>query len=290
MTFPIPVSYSSEAEDIARDEKKRTASPPSFFFAQSWGLVLAANYFKDARLAKGYSAVAAKHRQRIQSATFGQLMAAFEWCLKDFFAQVIDATDLFDGDIEEAKWIELEKSRVLAQRTASASIGAILIHPTQGWHDTETVKKRYGAFFSASPVSNADAEVLDRLWILRHSVVHNAGFVTNHDAYRIRAHTLSERAVKIDGEFLEATWDFLTGIVRKLGKPVGSAVMERWLRERSTGVYADDELEYRRLKLALTVVESRNKELPEIDETTYDEDRAPTTSQAATAQLQLGDG
>jgi hypothetical protein len=35
---------------MARDESKRQSSPPSFFFARSWGIVLAANYFNDARL------------------------------------------------------------------------------------------------------------------------------------------------------------------------------------------------------------------------------------------------
>ncbi len=292
MSFPIPESYKSEAADIARDEEKRQASPPSFFFSQSWGLVLAANYFTDERLAGGYSAVAAKHRHRIRRATFGQIMAAFEWCLKDYFAQVVDATDLFDGALESAKWIEVEKSRVLAQRAASASVGAILIHPTQGWHDTETVRQRYGTFFEMAPVSNEDVETLDRLWLLRHSVVHNAGFVTNHDSYRMRAHALSEKVVRIDEEFLAQTWTFLTTIVRKLGDPVGTKVMQRWIASRCTGIYAEDAIEYKRLKLAMSVVESRNQGLPTVDEATYNADRGAVaeiepTQAESTAQLEL---
>jgi hypothetical protein len=293
MSFPIPDSYKSDAADIARDEAKRQASPPSFFFSQSWGLVLAANYFTDERLAGGYSAVAAKHRHRIRRATFGQIMAAFEWCLKDYFAQIVDATDLFDRKLEVAKWIELEKSGVLAQRAASASVGAILIHPTQGWHETETVRQRYSTFFEMSPVSNDDAETLDRLWLLRHSVVHNAGFVTNHDSYRMRAHSLSEKVVRIDENFLAETWDFLTAIVRKLGEPVGTRVMQRWVAERCTGVYVDDEIEYRRLKLAMSVVESRNVNLPTVDEATYNSDRGEVAETSAPpetrAQLEIGD-
>ena len=274
MPFPIPESYSSDAADIAREESKRTASPPSFYFSRSWSLVLAASYFTDERLAGGYSAVAAKHRHRIQSATFGQMMASFEWCIKDYFAQIIDATDLYDSRVEEAKWIDLEKSRVLAQREATASIGAILIHPTQGWHDTNNLQTRYSVFFGASPLSSAAAETLERLWILRHSVAHNAGFVTNHDAYRMRAAALSERSVRIDESFLDDAYEFLGGIVRQLGTPVGDAVIRRWLTERSTGSFADDSLTYSALKKITTVVESRNQALPTVSEASYVADRA----------------
>ncbi len=94
MAFPVPATYTSEAKDMARDNRKRTASPPSFFFARARGLVLAAEYFTDERLG-GYNAVAAKHCHRFQNAVFGQVMAAFEWCIKDFFTQIIDATDLY---------------------------------------------------------------------------------------------------------------------------------------------------------------------------------------------------
>ena len=273
MAFPVPDSYSSNAVDIAREESKRTASPPSFFFSRSWSQVLAATYFTDERLAGGYSAVAAKHRHRIQSATLGQMMAAFEWCMKDFFAQVIDATDLFDDKVESAKWILLEKSRVLAQREVTASIGAILIHPTQGWHDTANLQARYGEFFASSPLPNAEADTLERLWILRHSVAHNAGFVTNHDAYRMRAPALSERSVRIDEAFLNEAFIFLTGVVRRLGDPVGVAIMKRWLTEKSTGSFADDVLVYRALRHITTVVESRNMGLLNVDEAAYNDER-----------------
>jgi hypothetical protein len=240
-------------------------------------MVLAAKYFEPWRLAGGYSAVAAKHRQRIQNATFGQLMAAFEWCLKDFCAQLIDATDLFDAQLDEAKWVQLEKSRVLAQRTARTSIGAILIHPTQGWHETQNVQDRYSALFQASPVSNDEADVLDRLWILRHAVAHNAGYVTSHDAYRLRASELGEKSIRIDGDFLEQTWEFLTGIVRRLGDPVGTRLMQRWATQRASGSYASDEQEYRKLRLIVTVIESRDKDLPTLDESTYGSDLAAWT-------------
>lgn len=273
MPFPVPDIYSSEAADLAREESKRAASPPSYYWSRSWSQVLAATYFTDDRLAGRYRGVAAKHRHQIQSAAFGQIMAGFEWCLKDFIAQVINATDLFDAQVERAKWIELQKTRVLAQREATASIGAILIHPTQGWHDTTNIQDRYGGFFSASPLTNDQAGTLERLWILRHSVAHNAGFVTNHDAYRMRAPGLSQCTIHIDEDFLRDAHAFLADIVRELGNRVGKEIVDSWLREKSTGDYDHDVVVYRSLKHIASVVESRSQGLPEIGQTDYDADR-----------------
>ena len=163
--FPIPSRYTSEAADIARDERKRVASPPSFFCAQTKGLALAAGYFVDSRLAvASHNAVAGKHRHRIHGALFGQLMAAFEYCLKDYIAQLVDATDMFDEAIENCNWISVDKSRVLAQRDASARIGAILIHPLLGWQDAREVNQRYQKLFGQELLPNKkDVETIGRL-------------------------------------------------------------------------------------------------------------------------------
>jgi hypothetical protein len=271
--FPIPDIYTSEAEDIERDEIKRRNSPPSFFFARSRGVVLAATYFNDDRLT-GSPGTAAKHRHRIQYAAFGQLMASFEWCIKDFVAQLVDATDLFDEKVSEAKWIQVEKSGVLASREVSASAGAILIHPTQGWHDPAKVNERYSSFFGRALLENDETEALERLWLLRHSVAHNAGYVTSHDAYRMRAPNLSDRSVRIDGAFLEATEAFLGHIVGRLGDPIGQRVVKDWCVRKATGQFTQDEVVYTRLKQITSVVESRSKPLPTIAEAMYVKDRA----------------
>lgn len=257
---------------MRRDERKRTTSPLSFFYGRGWGLVLAANYFRDSRLAAGYSAVAAKHRHRLQSATFGMVMAAFEWCIKDYIAQIVSASDLYDGRVEAAKWIDLDKSRILAQREATASIGAILIHPTQGWHDPANLSDRYSEIFERSPIQKSDHETLGQLWILRHSIAHNAGFVTNHDAYRLRAPSLSERSVRIDDAFLNDTWGFLMKIVHGLADPVGTKVLTDWFAQRATGDWEQDRQAYEAVKNIVTLVESRDQDLPAADEAAYHAD------------------
>ncbi|HEY5193484.1 MAG TPA: hypothetical protein VIJ39_06380 [Solirubrobacteraceae bacterium] len=258
---------------MARDETKRRQSPPSFFFARSWGIVLATNYFNDERL-RGSRAVAAKHRHRIQYAAFGQLMASFEWCLKDFVAQLVDATDLFDDKVDDAKWIQVEKSGVLASREVFTSAGAVLIHPTQGWHDPNSVNARYVHLFGRALLDKKQSTTLERLWLLRHSVAHNAGYVTNHDAYRMQAPSLSNKAVRIDGEFLNQTWEFLGTVVRNLQRPIGERIVIEWCSRKATGDFSNDEAVYRRLKHVTSAVESRSKSLPHIDERKYHADRA----------------
>jgi hypothetical protein len=61
MTFPIPGVYTSDAQDIARDELKRLASPPSFFTVEpkaywSRGVGSPARYVRgsDAQIAQQY--------------------------------------------------------------------------------------------------------------------------------------------------------------------------------------------------------------------------------------------
>jgi hypothetical protein len=274
VTFPIPDAYSATAADITRDQEKRAKSPPSFFFGQAWGIKLAASYFTNDRLAEGArGAVATKHRQRIQNASFGQLMASFEYCVKDFIAQIIDATDIFDRAVEESKWIQVDKSRVLSQREGRASIGGVLIHPLLGWHDHATVNERYKVLFDHALIPDSEAPTLERLWILRHSVAHNAGLITAHDAYRLRAPGLSEKQIRIDPDFLEATIWFLANIVRRMGHPIGHGAIQRWLQTKATGDWTEDKDVYTRLKLIVEVQESRAQGLRSITEADYAADQ-----------------
>lgn len=272
MNFPVPAVYASGAADMARDDAKRSTSPPSFFFARARGLELAAGYFTDERV-NGSQAVAGKHRQRVQSALFGQVMAAFEWCIKDFVAQTIDATDLLDDTVQDCKWIELDRSRILAQRETATSPGALLVHPTGGWHDGRKVNGRYTMLLQAAPIENSEMHTLDRLWLMRHSVAHNGGLVTHHDAYRMGEMGLAGKTVSIDAVYIAKAIETLGKMVSRLGGLVEAKLMERWMKERSTGEYGTDSSAYQKLKLLTTVVESRSADLPAIGAVEYATDR-----------------
>lgn len=277
MPFPIPDRYASEAADVARDEMKRRSSPPSFFFAQTQALLLSAGYFRDSRLITGArGGVAKKHRNRISSALFGQLMAAFEFCIKDFLAQVIDASDVYDELVGECKWINVDKSLILAQRDIAGSVGALLIHPLLGWHDTETVNVRYEAFFKHRLLDDDEARELGRLWILRHSVAHNGGFVTHHDSYRLQAPSLRESAIAMDEDFLRDTAVFLRELVSKMshGNPIGDRVLTDWITKKATGTWASDKEPFGRVRTLVTVVRQRTKPLPKVTKGVLSADRA----------------
>ena len=194
MAFPQPEIWTRESADIRREHSKRIASPSSFFCSQGQSLYLAAEYFRDDRLVEdSRRGVAGKHRHKNQLAIFGQLMAAFEYMLKDFVAKAIDSTSAFDEKVKSQEWLSITTERVLAQRIVQASIGSTLVHPTLGWHSPETVNERFKNLFNVPPINGDEIRTLNVLWILRHSVAHNAGFVTAHDAARIGQSNLAEQ-------------------------------------------------------------------------------------------------
>ena len=268
--FPIPERFTSLAADIARDEHKRVTSPPSFFFAQANAIELASDYFTGDRIG-GYSGVATKHLNRIRGALLTQLLAAYEFCVKDFIAQVLDATDLYDSVVEKAKWIDVSASNVLALRDAGgAGVGALLIHPLMGWHETATVNDRYQAFFNHDLIPDVVlGQQLQRLWIVRHSFAHNAGFVTGHDAYRLGAPHLREQAAAVDHEYIGSAANLLRSIARRLSTDIGDAVRSRWFATRATGSWADDQTTYVRLCEITACVERRSGELSPASEADY---------------------
>lgn len=277
MAFPIPDRWERDTAETARDEAKRRASPCSFFYAQGRALVLAASYFTDARLTVGARrGDATKHRHRHQLALFGQLMASFEYMLKDFVAAAVDRTDLLDDRLRHAKWLELSVDRILGQRVAQSSVGALLVHPTGSWHDAEKVNDRYSGLFQYAPITQAETQTLASLWILRHSVAHNAGLVTGPDASRLGAPQLAERLIATTSDFIEETFGFLCPIAERIATKCGGNLLREWLRSLQPAgpSFVRDRARYLPLKGLTTWVPSRPTDLPEVDEADYTADWA----------------
>lgn len=268
----LPGRWTSDAADIAREERKRERSPCSYFFSQGRALVLAAQYFTADRLVAGArGAVAKKHRHRIHLALFGQLMAAHEFLLKDFIASVVDTVPTFDDALIQAKWIQVDASRVLLFRSATSTPGDILLHSTLGWFEPDAVNTRYSSLFQEAPILNAEMPMLESLWILRHSVAHNAGFVGTHDASRGGISNLAGHVADIGAEFIEETFLFLCQISQRIATNVGDKVLLAWLRSRvpARADHGRDALTYMALKHFASFVASRAKELPEFGEDDY---------------------
>lgn len=269
MTFPIPNVYATDAKDIARDERKRLASPPSFFISRAQGLLVAARYF-EGRTATGYSGTAKKHLQRLNSAFLAQMLAGFEWCLKDYVAMVLTATDVFDERLGNQDWVRPSVHTVLSQRSEGGTLGATLIHPTLGWHDVNQANLRFKRLFGQDLVkSTQDQESLAALWLLRHSLAHNAGIVTFVDAHRMRAPVLANKVGEIDLEFLKDAKDLLVRVASRLESPVGGAMLKAWFVERATGNYVEDKPDFVRLKQIATAVKKPSDDLPRVTKSSY---------------------
>lgn len=271
----IPQAWTSEAADTTRDEAKRVASPASFFCSQGRSLVLASQYFVNDRLAEdARGGVASKHRHRINLAIFGQLMAAFEYLCKDFVAQAIDAVSIFDEVICKQDWITVDAKRILLFRSSALTAGAMLIHPTQGWHSPSQVNSRYDTIFKRSPIANAEVKQLEQLWVLRHSVAHNAGFVTEYDGRRSGMPSLSGRVVSITDSFIEEQYEFLKVVANRFATVVGDAVLLKWLGMRVQEGYDwdRDSATFAKLRMLATCEQSRTRSLVEVTRTDYDRD------------------
>ena len=264
-----------DAADLKREEHKRWYSPASFFYSQGRALVLSSGYFADERLVeRSRGGVARKHRHRIHLALFGQLMASLEYLFKDFIAQVVDLVPLYDDQIQKAEWISVDARHILSARTTRASPGGMLLHPTMGWQTADSVNQRYKNLFKFEPVAADEVKTLDQLWVLRHSVAHNAGLVTSHDAARSDMPHLSGEVASIDDAFLKDAFEFLCIIASRLAEKVGDRVVQQWLKsKRSSGKdYKRDKLLYTYLRWIATYVGSRSKDLPKVGKGLYSED------------------
>jgi hypothetical protein len=155
----------------------------------------------------------------------------------------------------------------------------MLVHSTLGWHTPTTVNSRYQELFARQPISNAEQPTLERLWVLRHSVAHNAGFVIHYDASRIGSIGLAEHVANVDAEFIRQSFDFLRPIAARIASDVGDSVLIEWIRSiaPSGQDFVRDSATYIGLKKLATMVETRTRDLPTPTELQYHADFARVT-------------
>lgn len=277
MPFPTPEAWNRYSKDAQRDESKRKDSPCSFFYSQGRSLVLAAEYFVDERLGvKARDGVALKHRHKIHLALFGQLMASFEYLLKDFVAKSIDLTAVLDLKVQKAKWMEIDAAKVLSYRLAATTPGSILVHSTSGWHSPDIVNSRYQELYSRQPIAADELPTLEKLWVLRHSVAHNAGFVIHYDASRIGSMGLAESVANVDAAFVKETFEFLCPIAERIASTVGDKLLVEWLQtcKASGSDYDRDAPTYTGLKKLASMVKSRTRDVASPTSDDYQQDFA----------------
>lgn len=237
--------------------------------------MLAAGYFTNERLAEAArGGIALKHRHRIHLALFGQLMASFEYFLKDFVAKAVDATTNLDEKIRKERWLEVDVDRVLANRSGMATVGSTLVHSTLGWHSPALVNERYARLFSRNAFSADASETLEKLWVLRHSVAHNAGMIIHYDATRIGNEMLADHAADINADFISETFQFLSPIAETICKECGGNLLRKHfqpLNPRGPDFVADMPA-YSKLKPLAEYLKSRTQELSPVDRPSYEAD------------------
>lgn len=271
----IPNPWTLDTADAYRESEKRDTSPGSFFYSQGQSIMLAASYFTDSRLtSSARGGVAKKHRHRLQLALFGQLMASFEFLSKDIIAKSVDMCSYLDVQLHKATWINLNSVHVLSTRNRPSSPGSILIGHTQGWHQVKNTTERFVALFGQSPILSTEERDLDRLWILRHSVAHNAGYITPHDAFRISAPTLSAKVAAVDEIFIKDSFNFLSPIARRMVHVASESLLARMRADvHVAGLdFERDKESYIAIRKLGTYLTSRRQAVPEFGEADYTSD------------------
>jgi len=264
----VITQWQHDTADLRREEQTREASPASFFFSQGQALVLAAKYFTDARLVKGArGGVARKHRHRMQLALYGQLLASLEYLFKDFIAALLTRFQLStsgSGPPGGSPSTQTEFSPVALPLPVQARCS--FIRRLDGTSPRPLINERYKHLFQREPVEASEVGPLKRLWILRHSVAHNAGFITDYDSVRGDFPALSRRVADLQPVHLDDSFEFLCRIARRVADTVGDRIVVDWLKTRvpQGKSYVRDRVTYKTLKLLATFVNSRAQDLPSI--------------------------
>ncbi len=268
----MPARKSNHSKPLPKPESqadsKRRLSPGSYFFHQGRSIVLASQYYSSGRLSETCKgAVAAGHHNTICVALFGQLMASFEDLSKEVVARSVDIADYLDLHIAKCDWIKISTPQVLSIRGSDVSVGTLLIGPTQGWHSAEALNNRYVSLFGGRPVPEDAIDHLNRLWIMRHTVAHNAGRVTHHDAARMAATHLSDRVLSVDAKYIADTFLFL----RPIAESMVQMAHDRYLSQFLSTLDDHETLSTRQFFLWESIkhlglfLDSRSKRLPLYD-------------------------
>lgn len=115
---------------------------------------------------------------------------------------------------------------------------------------------------------------MEKLWVLRHSVAHNAGMIIHYDATRIGDEMLADHAADIDANFIAGTFTFLSPIAKKNCEECGGNLLRTQFQPRHARgpEFVADTPAYSRLKPLSEYVKSRLQELSSIDQPTYEAD------------------
>jgi hypothetical protein len=168
---------------------------------------------------------------RLGAAAMSSMMSHFETFQRSLFAGMLEASRFVGGfqldqcckRLQSDSQLNLDAARLLAYRGHAAPIGQLVADGLGSWHNPRRVNQHFTALaHDVQFYSGREAEQLDLLWQLRHSVVHTAGWLTHADAQKIPGLVaLADRPILLNENFVEATARRLHVIVARSTSAMG---------------------------------------------------------------------
>jgi hypothetical protein len=186
--IPIHVVDLPEEADVPRLHYERSAN-------DSWAML--AYFERNLKRVNVYQAVSDRHLRRLYNMILLSLVEAFERFLKEIAAACIDQVGRLVLD-DRLDVFHL-KGDVLAAHFEAATIGKSLCESST-WLDCDQISKRFRKIladpFSEGtlnlfPKQSTRTRLIQIVWQLRHSIVHNAAVITKSDALKFQLLTRS---------------------------------------------------------------------------------------------------
>lgn len=220
----------------------------------SWALLVYVE--RNLKRVNVYQAASERHVRRLNSMVLLSLVEAFERFIKELAAVCIDHVGSLVLDDRLA--VFNVKGGAFASHFAGGSVGQSLCESST-WVDCGQVNDRFrriladpfaaGSFYvfpsktQGPPTLRNRFDLVETIWQLRHSIVHNAGVITRSDALKFRL--LTKHAVQGDRLLWPTRGDvwyvklFLDETVELINREVGSRLGEllSTIRQRDASLF-----------------------------------------------------
>lgn len=239
--FQKPITDYLEGSLTANQAQDRGISPASKFLGEVVDLCDAVHHCKrkfprkkDGTFTKDSS----DSFERIVMSSFAMMMSHFETFQREQFAALIDWSFAFDcpDPTELAKNLEkagceLSLRRVLVGPGDEGEVGEIVGDAMPGWHNSARVNTYFQAIIPAySFYSNAVISELDKLWQLRHSIVHSGGVLSRADAIKVSGlASYGNRKIVFGEDFMPAIGRRFHIMIQKTVTPLNEKVTDLFI-------------------------------------------------------------
>lgn len=276
MAVELPGTSDGAAQRERRLSDKLERSPGSFFKARARDLVLAADYANERLPANAYGTTSRRHYHTVCGATYAVLLSSFELSVKSLYACIIETTSRYDERLKGDKKLTIRPELILANREV-AGAGDVFASQWNAWQAPSEVNDRFRSLMEIDPLDNAAVADLEKLWQVRHVIAHSSGVTSRLDRHRLGGPIEADRALVIDGSYLEVVEHRLLAIMRAAVEVVGIRLLDDYFAGQPA--WATNEGEFTDLFLLGRVV-SQTQDLPEVTEASFNAEQAAALARA----------